>query len=147
MVLSLDNRVGLVKKRKRVGRGGSRGSTSGRGYKGQKCRSGGGVGVLFEGGQMPLARRLPKRGFCNTFFQEPVAIVNLDQLNHFFEDGAEVTREALIGAGLLSLRNSRTIKILGKGDLEKGLKVYANAFSKSAAEAIVKRGGEVHVVA
>jgi len=147
MVLSLDNRVGLVKKRKRVGRGGSRGGTSSRGMKGQKCRSGGGVGVLFEGGQMPLARRMPKRGFCNTFFKTPIAIVNLDQLNYFFEDGTEVTREALIGSGLLSVRNSGNIKILGKGSLEKNLKVHANAFSKSAAEAIVKCGGEVHVVA
>ncbi|HBL98448.1 TPA: 50S ribosomal protein L15 [Candidatus Dependentiae bacterium] len=145
MVLSLNERVKLVKKRKVVGRGGDRGNTSGRGMKGQKCRSGGGVGVMFEGGQMPLARRLPKRGFNNAVFKKCFEIYNLDQLNTFFADGSEVSRQTLVERGVLRAKSTAGIKILGKGTLEKRLVVHADAFSKSAAEAIVRLGGEVHV--
>ncbi len=145
MVLSLNKRIQLVKKRKVVGRGGGRGGTSGRGMKGQKCRSGGGVSITFEGGQMPLTRRLPKRGFNNAAFKTSFEIYNLGQLEKFFKDGDEVSRNTLIERGVLGARSNSRIKILGKGTLEKRLIVHADAFSKSAAEAIVKQGGEVHV--
>ena len=134
------------KARKRVGRGSGSGlgKTSGRGHKGQNSRSGGGVRSGFEGGQMPLYRRLPKRGFNNIFAKE-YAEVNVVQLNRF-EDGATVDPVALIEAGIL--KNVRDgIRILGNGTLEtKNLTVIANGFTKTAEEKITAAGGKVEVI-
>ncbi len=120
------------------------GKTSGRGQKGQNSRSGGGVRSGFEGGQMPLYRRLPKRGFNNVFAKQ-YAEVNVEQLNRF-EDGATVDPVALIKAGIL--KNVRDgIRILGNGSLEsKNLTVIANGFTKSAEEKITAAGGKVEVI-
>lgn len=130
-------------KRKGQGIGSGSGKTAGRGHKGQKARSGGGVKPGFEGGQMPLSRRLPKRGFTNIFKKE-FSIVNLDRLN-IFEDGQDVTIELLKEKGLIN-KEKDGVKILGNGDLEKKLVVKANAFSKSAVEKIEQAGGKAEVV-
>lgn len=132
--------------RKRVGRGTSSGTgkTAGRGQKGQKARSGGGVRLGFEGGQTPLFRRLPKRGFTNINRKEYV-IVNLDTLNERFEDGANVTPASLIEAGVIKNEKSG-VKILGNGELTKKLNVKAAKFSKTAEEAIKAAGGSVEVI-
>ncbi len=134
------------KDRKRVGRGGDRGGTSGKGHKGQRARSGGYVGkILFEGGQMPLTRRLPKRGFNNANFRTAYEIVNLKTLNDFFETGATVNKEALVEKGIL--KNAKgLLKILGDGKLDKKLLVYADAFSASAQSGITNGGGQVHML-
>ncbi|MCI1904014.1 MAG: 50S ribosomal protein L15 [Enterococcaceae bacterium] len=131
--------------RNRVGRGTSSGNgkTSGRGQKGQKARSGGGVRLGFEGGQTPLFRRIPKRGFTNINRKE-YAIINLSDLNRF-NDGAEVTAAALKEAGLVKDAKAG-IKVLGNGSLEKKLTVKAAKFSKTAKEAIEARGGSVEVM-
>ncbi len=135
---------GARKKRKRVGRGRSSGmgKTSGRGMKGQGARSGGGKGHYFEGGQLPLVRRLPyKRGFTNIFrieYQE----VNVDSLEERFEKGAEVTPETLAEAGLVR-DGDRPVVILGRGDLAKTLTVRAHRLTKSAVEKIEAAGGTV----
>ena len=138
--------AGSKKTRTRVGRGlgSGLGKTSGRGQKGQNSRSGGGVRSGFEGGQMPLYRRLPKRGFNNVFAKQ-YAEVNVEQLNRF-EDGATVDPVALIEAGIL--KNVRDgIRILGNGTLEtKNLTVIANGFTKSAEEKITAEGGKVEVI-
>ena len=136
---------GARKKRKRVGRGtgSGHGKTSGRGHDGQNARSGGGVRLGFEGGQIPLFQRLPKRGFTNINRKE-YAIVNLDTLNRF-DDGTEVTPELLIESGIVSNAKSG-IKILGNGTLEKKITVKAHKFSASAKEAIEKAGGQTEVV-
>lgn len=138
--------AGSKKTRTRVGRGlgSGLGKTSGRGQKGQNSRSGGGVRSGFEGGQMPLYRRLPKRGFNNVFAKQ-YAEVNVEQLNRF-EDGATVDPVALIEAGIL--KNVRDgIRILGNGSLEtKNLTVIANDFTKSAEEKITAAGGKVEVI-
>lgn len=138
--------AGSKKARTRVGRGlgSGLGKTSGRGQKGQNSRSGGGVRSGFEGGQMPLYRRLPKRGFNNVFAKQ-YAEVNVAQLNRF-EDGATVDPVALIEAGIL--KNVRDgIRILGNGTLEtKNLTVIANGFTKSAEEKITAAGGKVEVI-
>ena len=138
---------GSRKTRNRVGRGTSSGNgkTSGRGQKGQNSRSGGGVRSGFEGGQMPLYRRLPKRGFNNSVFARQYAEVNVEQLNRF-EDGATVDPVALIEAGIL--KNVRDgIRILGNGTLEtKNLTVIANGFTKAAEEKITAAGGKVEVI-
>lgn len=138
--------AGSKKTRTRVGRGlgSGLGKTSGRGQKGQNSRSGGGVRSGFEGGQMPLYRRLPKRGFNNVFAKQ-YAEVNVEQLNRF-EDGATVDPVALIEAGIL--KNVRDgIRILGNGTLEtKNLIVIANGFTKSAEEKITAAGGKVEVI-
>lgn len=138
--------AGSKKTRTRVGRGlgSGLGKTSGRGQKGQNSRSGGGVRTGFEGGQMPLYRRLPKRGFNNVFAKQ-YAEVNVEQLNRF-EDGATVDPVALIEAGIL--KNVRDgIRILGNGTLEtKNLTVIANGFTKSAEEKITAAGGKVEVI-
>ena len=129
----------------RVGRGhgSGNGKTAGKGHKGQKARSGGGVRPGFEGGQMPLYRRLPKRGFKNRNSVEIVGI-NVDLLNRF-EDGAVVTVESMIQAGII--KNPRDgVKILGKGELSKKLTVQANAFSASAKEKIEAIGGKAEEV-
>ncbi len=143
----LSNRVEIVEKRKRVGRGGSRGGTSGKGNKGQKARSGAGrkISAGFEGGQMPLHRRLPKRGFKNTRFATAIEIINLEQLETFFAEGDSVNRISLIEKGLLT-RHSGPVKLLGKGSLSKKLVVTVDACSNSALEVVKSRGGEVHFI-
>ena len=137
---------GSIKNRKRVGRGqgSGTGKTSGRGQKGQNARSGGGVRVGFEGGQTPLFRRLPKRGFSNALFKKEYAIINLDELNKF-EDGAEVSLEVLREMGIVK-KSKDGLKVLGNGTLEKKLTVKANKFSASAKEQIEKLGGKAEVI-
>ena len=130
------------KKRKRVGRGpgSGRGKTCGRGHKGQQSRSGGGTRVGFEGGQMPLYRRLPKRGFNNTRFRTEYAIVNVGQLEKTFQDGDTVDAAAIRDAHLINAKTG-PIKILGSGELTKKLAVTADGFSASAAQKIEAAGG------
>jgi len=125
--------VGSKKKRKRVARGTSsgHGKTAGRGHKGQKSRSGGTKGIRFEGGQTPIYRRLPKRGFSNYPFKKEYKVVNLSQLNQY---QGEVDKKSLKVSGLL--------KILGEGELKVPLTVYADAFSKSAKTKIEAAGGK-----
>ena len=136
---------GSAKKPYRKGRGAGSGNgkTAGRGHKGQWARSGGGVRAGFEGGQMPLARRLPKRGFTN-IFGTTYAPVNVSALNRF-EDGTEGTTELLLESGVVS-REKDGIKILGNGDLTKKLTVKAAAFSASAKEKIEAAGGKAEVI-
>ena len=131
---------------KRVGRGTSSGfgKTSGRGQKGQKSRSGGGVRPGFEGGQNPLFRRVPKRGFNNARFSIRYAVINVSDLNKF-EDGAIVTPEILKEMGILK-NQLNGVKILGNGKLEKKLTVKAHKFSESAKESIEKMGGKAEVI-
>ena len=129
--------------RKGRGAGSGNGKTAGRGHKGQWARSGGGVRAGFEGGQMPLARRLPKRGFKN-IFGTTYAPVNVSALNRF-EDGTEVTAELLLESGVVS-REKDGIKILGNGDITKKLTVKAAAFSASAKEKIEAAGGKAEVI-
>ena len=131
-----------VGKRKGRGAGTGNGKTAGRGHKGQKARSGGGVRIGFEGGQMPLARRVPKRGF-NNIFAKPLEIINLSALNAF-NNGDTVTAEALLEKGILS-KCPNGYKVLGNGKITKKLTVEASAFSKSAQEAIVAAGGKAEV--
>lgn len=145
MVFSLHSQTKLVKERKRVGRGGCHGNSCGRGQRGQKARSGGGKSGAFEGGQMPLARRLPKRGFNNVRFQDEVVIFNVGQLGKLFEDGQEITREVFVQRGLLRPGNEAQIKVLGGGSLDKKLIVHADAFSSSAKEALESKGGAAHL--
>jgi len=133
-----------VGKRKGRGPGTGNGKTAGRGHKGQKARSGGGVRVGFEGGQMPLTRRVPKRGF-NNIFAKPLDIVNLSAIAERFEDGATVNVESLIQAGLLN-HVRYGVKVLGNGDISKKLNVEANAFSESAKAKIEAAGGKAQVV-
>jgi large subunit ribosomal protein L15 len=130
--------------KKRVGRGpgSGHGKTSSRGEKGQKSRSGFSRKLGFEGGQMPLQRRLPKRGFTN-IFRTSYAVLNLSDLEERFETGATVDRDALKAAGLV--RGARKIKVLGDGDLTKKLTVHADKFSKSAREKIEAAGGSCQV--
>ncbi len=137
---------GATKARKRVGRGpgSGTGKTAGRGENGQNSRSGGGVRVGFEGGQTPLFRRLPKRGFSNARFKKVYAVINLDDLNKF-DEGAEVTPELLKDMGLVK-KQLDGIKVLGNGTLEKKLTVKAHKFSLSAKEAIEKIGGKAEVI-
>lgn len=136
---------GSRKERNRVGRGTSSGNgkTSGRGHKGQNARSGGGVRPGFEGGQMPLFQRLPKRGFTNINRKE-YAIVNLDVLNRF-EDGTEITPELLIESGVVKNVKSG-IKVLGSGSVENKYTVKAHKFSASAKAAIEEAGGKTEVI-
>lgn len=141
------NEGGGSKPRKRLGRGpgSGTGKTSGKGHKGQNARSGGGVRPGFEGGQMPLFRRLPKRGFTNIFAKE-IAIVNIEDLNRF-EDNTVVTPELLFSEGLVKKGKAKDgVKILGDGDLTKSLTVKAHKFSKSAAEKIESAGGKIEVI-
>lgn len=129
--------------RKGQGIGSGLGKTAGRGHKGQKARSGGGVRPGFEGGQMPLQRRMPKRGFYNRFSKEIIA-VNVEQLNRF-ESGTTVTPETLLAARIIN-KLGDGVKILGDGNLEKSLTVQAQAFSKSAEEKIAAAGGKAEVI-
>ncbi|WP_339073314.1 50S ribosomal protein L15 [Bacillus velezensis] len=136
---------GSRKVRNRVGRGigSGNGKTAGKGHKGQNARSGGGVRPGFEGGQMPLFQRLPKRGFTN-INRKDYAIVNVDKLNDFAE-GTEVTPKLLLETGVISKLNAG-VKILGNGKLEKKLTVKANKFSASAKEAVEAAGGTAEVI-
>jgi large subunit ribosomal protein L15 len=130
--------------RKGRGTGSGLGKTAGRGHKGQKARAGGGKGPYFEGGQTPLQRRMPKRGFTNIFKKEYVEI-NLAQLEKRFEQGAVITPETLVESGLV--KNVRDgIRVLGNGDLTKALTVKAQGFSKSAVDKITAAGGQVEVI-
>ena len=131
-------------KRKGRGNGTGNGKTAGRGQKGQKARSGGGVRVGFEGGQMPLTRRIPKRGF-NNIFAKPLEAINLSVLEEKFEDGATVNVCDLLEKGILS-KCEYGYKVLGNGNLTKKLTVRASAFSASAKEKIVAAGGKYEVV-
>ena len=132
-----------VNKRKGRGHATGNGKTAGRGHKGQKARSGGGTRIGFEGGQMPLARRIPKRGF-NNIFAKPLEFVNVSALDKF-EDGAVVDAQALLDAGILS-KCTYGVKILGNGELTKALTVKASAFSESAKNKIEAAGGKTEVV-
>ncbi|MEG2934929.1 MAG: 50S ribosomal protein L15 [Clostridium sp.] len=136
---------GSTKKSKRIGRGTGSGwgKTAGRGQDGQNSRSGGGVRPGFEGGQLPLYRRLPKRGFTNIFAKEIVSI-NVDRLN-VFEDKTVITPELLLEKRIIRKLNDG-VKILGNGTLEKSLTVKANKFSKTAAEKIEAAGGKIEVI-
>ena len=137
---------GSTKSRKRVGRGpgSGLGKTCGKGHKGQNSRSGGGVRPGFEGGQLPLFRRLPKRGFSNAMFKVRYAVINLSDLNKF-EDGSVVTPELLKEMGLVK-NQLDGIKVLGNGTLEKKLTVKAHKFSSVAKEQIEKLGGKAEVI-
>lgn len=136
---------GSTKAPKRIGRGQGtgQGTTAGRGMNGQNSRSGGGVRLGFEGGQMPLYRRLPKRGFNNKWAKE-YAEVNVKDLNRF-EDGSVVDLKALLESGLVK-KALDGVKVLGNGELEKNLTVKAEKFSKSAVEKIEKAGGKAEVI-
>ena len=135
-----------TKTKKRVGRGpgSGTGKTSGRGHKGQKARSGGGVRLGFEGGQTPLFRRIPKRGFSNAKFKTVYATINLEDLNKF-ENEAIITPEILKDMGLVK-QQLDGIKVLGKGKLEKKLYVKAHKFSQTARTEIEKLGGKAEVI-
>jgi large subunit ribosomal protein L15 len=138
---------GAVTKAKRLGRGigSGTGKTSGKGHKGQWARSGGGVRIGFEGGQMPLTRRLPKRGFKNTEFKRVYSIVNVESLE-CFENDTIITTDLLLENGILSKIEPYGVKILGNGELTKKLTVQANKFTESAAKKIEGAGGKVEVL-
>ena len=137
--------VGAHKSRKRIGRGNAsgQGTTAGRGYNGQKSRSGGSIPAWFEGGQMPLQRRLPKRGFNRTRFSSPSQIVNLSQLGRF-EDEAEFTRERMVSLRLID-PDGGPVKVLARGEITHGVRVVADAFSVAARAAIEAAGGTAEV--
>ena len=132
-----------VSKRKGRGHATGNGKTAGRGHKGQKARSGGGTRVGFEGGQMPLARRIPKRGF-NNIFAKPLDAINVSALERF-DNGAEIDVQTLLDAGVLS-KCRYGFKVLGNGELTKNLTVKANAFSEGAKAKIEAAGGKAEVV-
>ncbi len=136
---------GSTKEVKRIGRGhgSGQGKTSGKGHKGQNARSGGGVRIGFEGGQMPLQRRIPKRGFNNIFAEKPVGI-NISELERF-TDGTVVDLELLKASGIIK-KAPYGVKILGNGDFTKNLTVKAAAFSVTAKEKIEKAGGKAEVM-
>ncbi len=136
-----------AKARKRVGRGpgSGMGKTSTRGQKGQKSRSGVSIPAWFQGGQTPLYRRVPKRGFKNTKFRVEYATINLSDLNKFFEDGDVVTPELLKEKGIIK-KQLCGVKVLGNGELEKKLTIKANRFSSSAVTKIESAGGKAEVI-
>lgn len=142
----LEKNIGATHAKKRVGRGSGSclGKTSGRGQKGQKARSGGSINPVFEGGQLPLYRRLPKRGFSNYPFKKEYAVINLSDLN-VFEDGTVVTPALLKERGIVKKQLSG-IKVLGEGQLEKKLTVQAHKFSKSAIDKINESGSKAEVI-
>ncbi len=143
----LRNAEGAKQSKKRLGRGiGSGiGKTSGKGHKGQNARSGGGVRPGFEGGQNPLYRRLPSKGFSNAKFKKVYSVVNVSSLN-VFEPNTEVDAIKLLESGILSKVEKDGIKILGNGELKVALKVVANKFTNSAKEKIMAQGGSVEEV-
>ena len=136
---------GSTREVKRIGRGhgSGNGKTAGKGHKGQKARAGRGIRAGFEGGQMPLHRRIPKRGF-NNIFANPYTIINVAALNRF-EDGAVVNTEALLNAGIIN-KAPNGVKILGNGKIEKSLTVQVAAFSESAKAKIEAAGGKAEVI-
>ena len=138
---------GSVKERKRIGRGAAsgQGKTAGKGHKGQKARSGSNAHIGFEGGQMPLHRRLPKKGFNNTRFQDKILIVNLSQLERVFEAGATVDENTLRAAKLVQ-GPCDAVKLLGNGTLTKNLNVVVDFVSASAREKVTQAGGTVTVL-
>ena len=142
----LEKNIGATHAKKRVGHGpgSGLGKTSGRGQKGQKARSGGSINPVFEGGQLPLYRRLPKRGFSNYPFKKEYAVINLSDLN-VFEDGTVVTPALLKERGIVKKQLSG-IKVLGEGQLEKKLTVQAHKFSKSAIDKIYESGSKAEVI-
>ena len=142
----LEKNIGATKKRKIVGRGrgSGLGKTSGKGHKGQNARSGGGVKTVFEGGQTPLFRRLPKRGFKNDRFATTYAVINVSDLNRF-ENGTVVSPALLKEVGLVK-NQLDGIKVLGNGTLEKKLTIQAHKFSKTAVEKIEKSGSKIEVM-
>jgi large subunit ribosomal protein L15 len=137
-------RPGAKKRRKRIGCGESsgHGKTSCKGNKGQMARAGRGIRPGFEGGQMPMHRRLPKKGFNNALFQDAIEVVNVGDLNELFQDGAVINEAALRDAGLVS-RTCDVIKILGSGDLSRKLTIQGAKVSASAREKIEKAGGSI----
>ena len=137
---------GSTKERKRIGRGpaSGQGKTAGKGHKGQKARAGRGMQIGFEGGQMPLQRRIPKRGF-NNIFRKEFAVVNLASLEKVFNDGDTVTIEALIANGLVK-KTLDGVKVLGNGEISKKLTVQVNAYSETAKSKIEAAGGKAEVV-
>jgi large subunit ribosomal protein L15 len=142
--------LGVVrrKKRKRIGRGtgSGHGKTAGKGHKGHSSRQGFKQNPLFEGGQMPLARRVPKRGFFNGAFKKDYAILNIDALEARFEPGSVVDEAALRAIGLVKGRHDDGVKVLGDGNLTKPLTVHAHKFSQSAIAKITAAGGKAVVV-
>ena len=142
----LQRNIGATHEKKRVGRGSGSGlgKTSGRGQKGQKARSGGSINPVFEGGQLPLYRRIPKRGFKNAKFKTVYAVINLSDLN-VFEDGTVVTPALLKDTGLVK-NQLDGIKVLGNGKLEKKITIQASKFSASALEKIKEAGSKAEVI-
>lgn len=142
----LEKNIGATHRRKRVGRGpgSGLGKTSGRGQKGQKARSGGSINPVFEGGQLPLYRRLPKRGFTNARFKVRYATINVEDLNAF-EDGTVVTPALLKDKGIIK-KGLDGLKVLGNGKLERKLTIQANKFSTSALEKIKESGSKAEVI-
>ena len=149
MLNKLQTPFGAKKKKKRLGRGygSTLGKTSGRGHKGQNARSGGKVPVGFEGGQMPLYRRLPKRGFFNPFREEKI-IINFTTLqeNNKLDKSKLIDREALIKAGIVSVKEKKAIKLLANGELKETLNLKLDAFSKKAEEKIKNNQGTISLV-
>jgi large subunit ribosomal protein L15 len=143
---NLSPNPGSKKRRKRLGIGESsgKGKTSGKGHKGQKARSGGSIRLGFEGGQMPLIRRLPKRGFNNTAFKTVFGVVNLDDLERKFADGASVNEAALRESGLIR-GPIDGVKVLGRGELSKKLSLEIDQITPSAREKVEKAGGTVAI--
>ena len=142
----LEKNIGATHARKRVGRGpgSGLGKTSGRGQKGQKARSGGSINPVFECGQLPLYRRLPKRGFTNALFKTTYATINVEDLN-VFEDGTVVTPALLKDKGIIK-KGLDGLKVLGNGKLERKLTIQANKFSKTALEKIKESGSKAEVI-
>lgn len=142
----LEKNIGATHARKRVGRGpgSGLGKTCGRGQKGQKARSGGSINPVFEGGQLPLYRRLPKRGFTNALFKVKYATVNVGDLN-IFKDGTVVTPALLMEKGIIK-KELDGLKVLGNGKLEHKLTIQANKFSTSALEKIKESGSKAEVI-
>ncbi|MBQ3142099.1 MAG: 50S ribosomal protein L15 [Bacilli bacterium] len=142
----LNNHPGSTKRRKIVGRGpgSGRGKTSGRGEKGQKARSGASIPVYFEGGQNPLYKRIPRRGFSNKRFETKYAVINVEDFNKF-EDGTVITPELLKETGLVK-KSLSGIKVLGNGELKKKITVKANVFTNTAINKIESIGGKAEVI-
>lgn len=142
----LEKNIGATKTRKRVGRGpgSGLGKTSGKGQKGQKARSGGSINPVFEGGQLPLYRRIPKRGFSNKMFKTEFAVLNVEDFN-IFEEGTIVTPALLKETGKVKNQLSG-IKVLGNGTLGKKITIQAHKFSKSALEKIEESGSKAEVI-
>lgn len=145
LLSNLRPKKGSTTNRKRIGRGDASGTggTAGKGHKGQKARAGGGIRLGFEGGQMPLVRRLPKFGFTNAKFKKRYDLVTLSQLNAFEGD---ITIEALVEAGLLKAGKRAKVKVLMNGEIEKAVNVQVHKISASAKKAIEDKGGKVEVI-